>query len=162
MDYSNTLNLEAGESEQIADLFTNGADAYVLRVATENNEIEKTVRSNGQETESVFEIRSDRIEYRQELRPASDITVSNRLTSRATFEITVDPASSSEPPVYDRTELPADGFVSFTGIFSDGGKYDVTVEADGATRSQDHRNSTTNGLSITLDQDGLEMGVFDY
>ena len=162
IDYSNTLNLEAGESEQITDLFTNGADAYVLRVTTENSEIEKTVRSSGREIKSVFEIRSDRIEYQKETRPAPDITVSNRLTSQATFEITVDPASSSEPPVYDRIELPADGFIPFTGIFSDGSEYDVTVEAGGATESQDHRNSTTNGLSITLDQDGLEMGVFEY
>jgi len=159
IDYSNTLNLEAGESEQITDLFTNEADAYVLRVATENNEIQKTIRSIGRETESVFEIRSDRIEYRQERRPEPNITVSNRLTSQATFRITVDPASSTEPPVYDQIELPADGFIGFTDIFSDGNEYDVTVEANGATRSENHRNSTTNSVSITLDQDGLEMGV---
>jgi len=159
IDYSNTLNLEAGESEQITDLFTNRTDAYVLRVATENHEIEKTIQSGGQESKSVFEIHSDQIKYRQELRREPDITVSNHLTSQATFRITVDPASSSEPPVYDRIELPADGFIAFTDIFSIGNEYEVTVEANGTTKSENHLTSFTNSVSITLNQDRLDMGV---
>lgn len=158
IDYSNTLTLETGESEQITDLFTNQAEALVLRVGTENHEREQPIESVGREGKSVFEIHPDRIAYQQEVRRAADITVSNHLESQATFRITVDPATSSESPVYDQIELPADGFVAFTDIFSIGNEYDITVEANGTTKSEGHRASSTNSVSIALTDGGLDVG----
>ncbi|MFC7073089.1 hypothetical protein ACFQJ7_12515 [Halovenus rubra] len=106
----------------------------------------------------MFEIHTDRINYRKELRRAADITLSNHLETQATFKITIDPASSSEPPVYDRIQLPAGDFVGFTDIFTIGNEYEVEVEANGTTKSENHLASSTNSITITLNQDGMKIG----
>jgi hypothetical protein len=158
INYSNTLTVEASESEQITDLFTNKAESLILRVETKDHEREQTIQSVGREAKSIFEIHPDRIAYQQKVRRAADITVSNHLESQATFKITVDPASSSESPVYDQFQLPADGFISFTEVFTIGNEYDVRVEVNGTTKSEGHRASSSNSVSITLTDDGLELG----
>lgn len=158
VDYSDSLELNAGESVEITELFTRGNESYTFRLVTENHEIERTIQMGGLYDKSVFEIRTDEIEYRQSRRRTPDIVVSNQLDTAAEFTITVVPQSSDDPPVYDTFELPSGGFASFTDIFSIGTDYDVTVEANGMTSSESHGASSTNSVWVTVDGDGLRVG----
>jgi len=102
-------------------------------------------------------IDSDGIEAQRGHRRTPDITVSNHLDTRATFEITVDGQSADHSPVYDVVELPADGFESYSDVFSLGDEYDVTVAADGMTASTSHLSTRTNTVPIALEEGELAV-----
>lgn len=161
-EYSTQTTLDAGEAVEITELFTSDADSHTIRVETDNAALERTISMQGSpRQQSEFEISSAGIEYERVHRRAADIAVSNHRETRASFRITVVEPSSNDPPVYDTVELLSDDFESYTDVFTIGTEYEVTVEVADQRSSTPHLSSYTNGVSVTLDEDGLEVGEFE-
>lgn len=156
LNYSNELQLEAGGSAEITELFTHGKESYAIRLVAEDLTIEKTIQMGGMREKSLFRIRPNEIEHLRVHRPTPHISVSNRRETPADFWISYEKEAWGESPMYDTLTLPGDGFESFTDLFSDGDEYEVTVKSDGMTTSTSHRYTITKTLTITLD-DELEI-----
>lgn len=156
--YSKELHLGAGERAEITEWFTRADEPYSIRLSTGSDELERTIQPNdSHEDKAVFEITTVGVESRTGHRETPDLGVSNRLPTEATFRITVEEASLGGSGVYDTVTLPAEGFESYDGVFSKGTEYRVTAEAKEKSGSTTHRDSFTNTLWITLEEDELEL-----
>lgn len=152
-----TVSAEPGDETPIRGLFTAGPEPYTVSVSTDEIATERTLRpSESPHDEFAYAISSDEISFQNGHRPTSDIVISNDSDERVNVQVTIDDPTDSGD-VYDSITVSPDDIVAFRDVFAAGKAYDVTVRANGTTKSTSHSNSDTNTLSIDVERHGLRL-----
>lgn len=158
------VTVEPGDEIPIRSLFTResyarDAEPYTISVAADGEPTERTLRpSRSSRDEFAFTIASNEIRFERVHRPSADIIISSQLDEAVDVRVTVSDHSDSGA-VYDILTIPSNDVVGYRGVFAEGREYDVTIRADGMTRSITHLNTFTNSISIAIERHTISAVV---
>ncbi|QLK25242.1 hypothetical protein HYG81_14245 [Natrinema zhouii] len=154
-----TVSVKPGDETPVRGLFTTGAESYTVSVSSDETATERTLRpTESPHDEFVYTISSDGIRFQKGYRPTSDIVISNDSDEHVDVRVTIDDPTDSGV-VYDSIPVPPNDLVAFRDVFAAGKEYDVTVRANGMTKSITHLNSDTNSVWIDIERHDLRLSV---
>ena len=153
------FNIKSNNIQSVNNVFTSNFTRYKINISVNNNLWEGNINTselNGSELK--FNITDTEIRYRSEERPLTDIDIYNGTSITQKFKIQVKDVSSGS--IYEDVEsVPSGAIYKYINVFEIGDRYEVRVSVNSRYGSTKIRNSRTNGVSVFLQEDELDVSV---
>ncbi|WP_139231263.1 hypothetical protein [Halostagnicola kamekurae] len=145
--------------KSFTDLFSTGGGPHTVSISADEKSIETTVDPGGTPYDRfTFTISRSEITFQERYRPTSHLVVSNDLSEAVDLRVEVE-NTSTRSTVYDVVTVPPGSIEGYRGVFQDESEYNVTVKANGASKSISFLNSSTNNISLSIEKGGLQIGT---